>query len=326
MPRTKAHAKYLSPTKSGTRAQIRIHGVLHRKHFPNGTDPVTIKQWLLSTEIRYRNHPQSTGRFRDDARTYLQAVRAMPSYAERRQHIDEWIALFGDLRRSEITPHAIRAQLQTWTLAGKAASTVNHRRTALMHLFTVLDGKSAANPVKDVPKFREPAPMPRGLSYKAMKKLFAAMPSGPHKARLMVIGYTGIPHAQLMLIQSTDVNLTARTVAVAGRKKGAGTRTRIVPLTPDGVRAFTMMGTSKAWGRFERWELRRFFLRACERLGLTGLKPYDLRHSFASEVYRRSGDIRATQILLDHSSQTLTHRYTVGATETRVQSAIRKFR
>jgi hypothetical protein len=38
-----------------------------------------------------------------------------------------------------------------------------------------------------------------------------------------------------------------------------------------------------------------------------------------------SGDIRATQILMDHSSPTLTHRYTVAAIDPRVRVALEKF-
>src|SRR6185295_12121548 len=49
-------------------------------------------------------------------------------------------------------------------------SAVNKRRTALQHLFTVLDGKSAPNPVKNVPKFREPDPRTRP----SLRRRFAA--------------------------------------------------------------------------------------------------------------------------------------------------------
>src|SRR3990167_6193367 len=326
MPRTKAHAKYLSPTKSGTRAQIRIHGVLHRKHFPHGTDTVTIKQWLLSTEIRYRNNPPTTGRFRDDARTYLQAVRAMPSYPERQQHIDEWIALFGDLGRAEITPHAIRAQLQTWTLAGKAASSVNHRRTALMHLFTVLDGKSAANPVKDVPKRPEPSPFPRAVSSATIRRILSKM-RGQDQARAWVIAYTGIPHAQLAQICPEHVTLTAGTVIVHGRKKGHRTATSVRRLTAKGIQAFRKMAATKAWGAFDRWAFRKAVHRACAAADVTPpLRPYDLRHFFGTELYKRSGDIRAVQILMGHSTPTLTHRYTLGASDPRIEAAIRRWR
>lgn len=320
--------KHQTPTTSGTLAHIRIAGVLHRRHFKKGTDPIKIKQWLLVTEMKYRGAAaKPTGRFEDDAAAYLASVQAMPTFTQRKQHIDAWTAVFQGQMRYLITSGEIRAQLHRWKASGLAAATVNKRRTALMHLYAVLDGKAERNPVKDAPKFAEPAPAPRGLPYAKLKALFAAMESSKSKARLMVVAYTGIPPGQVQQLTPGDVDLTAGTVAVPGRRKGAGTKGRIVPLTPDGVLAFRLMARETAWGRFGSAPLGRVLKRALKRLGLSSeFRVYDLRHTFGTEVYRRSGDIRATQLLMDHSTPTLTHRYTMAAQDPRVQAAVRKFR
>ena len=315
-------------TRSGVQAHIRIHGVLHRQHFRRGTPPAVIRAWLLATELRYRRlSTKRTGLFDDDARAYLQAVAAMPTYAQRHLHVSEWIAVFGRLPRCLITADQIAAQLHAWRKT-KAAATVNKRRTALMHLYTVLDGKALPNPVKDAPKFPEPAPAPRALPYAVIRQIFKVMPESRSKARLRVLAYTGIPPGQIATIHPTDVDWRARTVAVAGRQKGKGTRARVVPLTAHAVAAFRAMQRTNAWGPCSRTVLRRVFLRAVHRvLGPdVTLAPYVLRHSFGTEVYRRSGDIRATQILLDHSTPQLTHRYTGAAVDPRVQAAIRSWR
>jgi len=55
---------------------------------------------------------------------------------------------------------------------------------------------------------------------------------------------------------------------------------------------------------------------------LDGVRPYDLRHSFGTAVYRASGDIRATQELLGHSAPALTARYTLGAVDDRLKAAV----
>jgi integrase len=319
--------KHQYVTKSGVQAQISIKGILYRRHFPKGTEQRIIREWLLKTELKYRTpNTRKTGRFEDDARAYLLAVAAMPTYAQRAQHIEQWIVVFGDEWRDRITADAIRAQLQTWRQTLAAAS-VNKRRTALMHLYSVLDGKAAINPVKDVPRFREPEPAPKSLTAADVQAIFAAMPSSKSKARLMVLAYTGIPPGQIAQIHVEDVSLEGRTVAVAGRKKGSGTRGRLVPLTTKGVAAFKLMRREEAWGGFSRVPLRRALIRACQRaLGHARITPYDLRHFFGSEIYRRSGDIRATQILMDHSTPTLTHRYTLAAQDPRVKDAIRRWR
>ena len=334
-----------TPTRSGTLAHIRIHGVLHRKHFRTGTDPILIKQWLLATEMRYRgSKARRTGKFEDDAQVYLETVKAMPSYLDRKHHIEEWIAVFGSAYRHTITSDQIAAQLATWRTAARdvrisstktrqltlSASSVNKRRTALMHLFTVLDGKSAPNPVKDVPKYREPPPAPRGLPYAAIRRLWRVLKDTKTRARLQVMAYTGLPHAQIAQLTPAHVNRQAMTLEVQGRKKGAGTRTRVVPLIPEALRALRAMARTKAWGPFSKSPVRRDFKAACLKVPALArlahrLTPYDLRHSFGTEVYRASGDIRATQELMGHSSPTLTNRYTLGAVEGRTRAALTGF-
>ena len=337
-----AREKHQTPTKSGTLAHIRIHGALHRRHFRRGTDPLVIKQWLLKQEMKYRREGATrTGRFDDDARAYLEAVKAMPTFADRQRHIEEWIAVFGSRVRDTIASSEIRAQLQTWrteTRTAKvgthhtkdvvlSASAVNHRRTALMHLYTVLDGKAAHNPVRDVPPFQEPAIVPRAMTYAQIRAVFQAMPDSKSKARLMVLAYTGIPHAQIMRLTEQDVDLRRAVVRVEGRKKGGGTKARSMPLTKDGIAAFKLMRTEDAWGRFSQSTLRRLFREACAAAKVKGtFTPYDLRHSFGTEIYRRSGDIRATQLLMGHAKESQTHRYTGAAQEQRVAAAIKKWR
>lgn len=334
--------KHQTPTGSGTLAHIRIKGVLHRRHFPHGTDPIRIKEWLFRTESKYRRPGTTrTGKFDDDARVYLEAVKAMPSYADRERHIEEWIAAFGARRRDEISSDEIRAQLHRWRTESRtvtytrrpttrdprtrtlvlSASAVNKRRTALMHLYAVLDGKSAPNPVRDAPKFAEPKPLPRAIPYPLITAMFARMRPSKSKARLMVIAYTGTPHAQLKTLQATDVDLVNATVRIAGRRKGQGTRERLVPLIPEAVRALKLMAKEDAWGPFSnamlRLALRRAMATVHPALAET-ISPYDLRHSFGTEVYRRSGDIRATQLLLD----TTQVRYMLAAEAGRVQAAV----
>jgi len=327
MPRKRV-VRHQSITKSGTRAQIRIHGVLHRQHFKRGTDPQRIKEWLLKTELKYRKPgSKKTGRFDEDARAYLQAVSAMPTYSDRKRDIDAWIAIFGDTWRDRITADEIRTQLQTWKAAGLAASTVNHRRTALQHLFTVLDGKAERNVVKDVPKFAEPSPLPRAIAPATVRRILARMPKGAWKARAMVLAYVGIPHKLLGQIGPSDVNLGAGTVVVRERRKGKGADARIVPLTPNGVKAFRMMATEDAWGPFHRWTLRRVFREACVKAKVDPqtVRVYDLRHSFGTDFLLTTGDLAATQELLGHSSATLTHRYTLAAAPARLVAAVRQY-
>ena len=67
----------------------------------------------------------------------------MASYGERERNIGLWTAEFGSRRRDSITTDEIAAVMQGWEQQGYAASTLNHRRGALMHLWSQLDGQNA---------------------------------------------------------------------------------------------------------------------------------------------------------------------------------------
>ena len=85
---------------------------------------------------------------------------------------------------------------------------------------------------------------------------------------------------------------------------------------PQTLRPARLLGpfsTSSAWRSFQR---------ACAKLGLAGLRPYDLRHSFGTAVYAATGDLRATQKLLGHASRATTDRYTLAAVPERLQLAV----
>jgi len=332
-------AKHLTPTPHGTQARLRIKGTLHTRHFPAGTPAYSIQRWLLTTKLRFgagATAPTS-GRFVDDARAYLAAVAAMPTFVTRTQHIEEWIEVFGTRQRETITPTEIAQVLQVWRTTPRqsphgrhhtrtvtlSASACNHRRTALMHLWTTLDGKHAPNPVRAVPKFRAPATQPRALSREAVTAILATMRPNVSRARLLVMAATGLPQAQIMAITPADVNLKARTVALQGRRKGAGTQGSVRPLSREGVAAFAQFAKVKAWGPFSASSLRTRFRAACVRAGVPPVTPYVLRHAYITEVLKLTGDLHATQQLAGHKDARQTQRYAMSATDARVQAAIR---
>src|SRR5688572_18917194 len=113
--RTRTTPKGIQVTPHGYRAVIRINGVLHRQHFKKDTPLQTLREWLLVTETKYRlKRAKQTGHFDDDARAYLETVKAMPSFLDRKRHIDEWTEAFGSEWRHKITADMIRAQLHAW--------------------------------------------------------------------------------------------------------------------------------------------------------------------------------------------------------------------
>lgn len=316
-------AKYFTATPYGTRASIRIGGKLYQKHFPKGTDPVDLRQWLVQTEMAHRQ-PTTAGAFDTDAARYLTLVTSMTSYADRKRDIEAWVRVFKDRPRSSITAQDIAVELQRWreTLS---ASSCNSRRAALQHLWTRLDGRGAKNPVRDVPKFPLPSPAPRALDYPTIRKILKQLPTGKDKARLMMIAYVGLPHSIIAQLTPECYHKDAKALSVPGRKKGRGVRGRVLPLTRQGITAVKMMFTTNAWGPIQRYHLRWVFRKACAAADVSLVRPYDLRHSFGTEAYRRSGDAVAVQALMLHASPQMTQRYTLAAVPDRLRKALKNF-
>jgi len=120
--------------------------------------------------------PEAAG-FTADARRYLtlEDVKAMPSIKSRTREIEKWIAIFGERPRATIDRNAINDALHGLRTT-YAASTVNLYRTALMSLWSTLDGRGVPNPVRDTVVFEEPALIPRGISYELLTRILDAIP------------------------------------------------------------------------------------------------------------------------------------------------------
>lgn len=319
----------------------------------------------LKIHRRGPNRP-AAGTFSGDAATYLRAVRAMPSITMRRADIARWVELFGARRRDTISADEIRAQRDTWLLHGPkriirkatrepktrrvtapayfveidaplAASTVNHRLRALSHFWTVLDGPSAYNPVREVPEADEGDGEPRGIPQLVAQAILDAMPErgrgirhhkratvSQTKARLRVMYWTGLSQRQLARLRPKDVDLEARTLYVERRKKGKGAAASTRPLTPEAVEAFTALDVAAAWDAFSTSSMRASFRRACKALGLEGLRPYDFRHSLATDIYTATHDVKAVQEGLGHADIRTSMRYMQAAVSPVIAAAMQK--
>ena len=134
----------------GLAAVVKIGGRRVERRFPAGTPLKTIKTWRDDTRVSLRRASgrANPGTFADDAERYLLTVSAMPTFRERQAHIGLWVREFGQRRRDSIRTSEIDAVLSRWLAQGLAASTVKHRRGALLHLWNRLDGPDAPNPVR----------------------------------------------------------------------------------------------------------------------------------------------------------------------------------
>jgi site-specific recombinase XerC len=147
---------------------------------------------------------------------------------------------------------------------------------------------------------------------------------------LKVLARTGLPQAQIAALQPHHLDLEAREITVTPRHKGRGVAARTLPITHKAVRAFKEFQREKAFGTFSRHSMWRMFQQAVEAAKASWkgrwpaaerLRPYDLRHAFATELYKRTRDLRATAELLLHADMTMTARYAEAAVSHTAQAA-----
>lgn len=345
-------AKHISKDKSGYSVRLEGGGRPIERRFPLSTPFETVKRWR-DDELRRREdvtaaEDAEAGYFDFDAKKYLAAVRAMPEYAQRARDIDLWCARFKGRRRDSIQSLDIRTARDEWLTVGPrmvqrrvggerrwvpvpkplSASTVNKRLRALENLWTVLDGRKAYNPVREVPEPQEPDAEPRGLSYAVVERILEQMKPSQTRARLRVMAYTGLAQVEIAGLVRADVDLEGGTVLVRRRRKGRNGKMAppaLHPLTPEGVEAFREFRRENCWGDFSRSSMWKAFQLAARAAGYTGLRPYDFRHSYGTAVFRSTGDLAATQGMLRQRSGVTTLRYVAAAIAPRARLAAEAF-
>lgn len=328
-------------TARGFRAFVRLRVSrgqyrLVSKRFPKSATVKAMTDWRHGQQIAARGAtgPKAiAGTLAEDIDRYLLEVAAMPTVAWRKRDLDAWRTLFGDLDRALLTSSIIRATLHRWRTEGPvlrfdprhkvyralkqplSASACNHRRTALLHLYTILDGKDAPNPVRAVKPFPEPPPQPRGRDIGFLHAALTRIRNPRQRARAQVLLWTGIRgNSELATMTAAHVDLEARVCHVP---TGKGARTmRTVPLTDSGVAAWQAFIAARAWGTYDRNTLRKSIQAACraeaKARGIpapVGLRAYDLRHTVATSLLRAGADLADVQDMLGHTTTRMTRRY-----------------
>jgi integrase len=368
-PRDVKVAPNIYRSRNGWRVYVRRNGRLTPFRFKAENTLEQLQEFIAtyrakSAELKQQQKAaakERAGTLAGDAARYLRlkVVQAMPSVDDRARDIAKWVAAFGRRARSSLTTRDIDEQLQAWFDEGYAGSTVNKFRTALMSLYTRLDGRSAANPVKDTRAFEEAEEMPRAQEYALLERILTEIPThrsrpvkgkkgsrkrgSPSRARIEVMLWTGMAPSQVMRLTPAHVHLRERWYISPRREKGTRDRRSprpIVkkPMTTRAYQAFKRFAAVKAYGPFDRRSLRHTWLRAVRRteralrkeqknpkLKLPHIRLYDIRHSFGTRLFKATKNLRLVGEMLDHSSDRTTRRYALGAVPEVLLDGMRQF-
>ncbi|MBO7675577.1 MAG: tyrosine recombinase XerD [Atopobiaceae bacterium] len=211
-----------------------------------------------------------------------------------------------------------------------AASSADRALSAVrsMHAFLLAEDLTTRNPTRDVPAPKQPARLPHVLSIEQARALleqpFAPTAAAQRDRTILEVLYgCGLRVSELCGLDLRFVMADEGLVRVLGK----GSKERVVPLL--GAAASALEEYVRVWrpqlARVGRPEDAVFLNRrggrlsrqtvhaVCERygrlVGIEGLHPHTLRHSYATHLVEGGADLRVVQELLGHANIATTQIY-----------------
>lgn len=342
---------------SGLAVKVRVAGRLVEHRYPPGTPLEQLEEDRDRLQRRQAlAQPAPEGTLRADVLAYLRTLSDPTQRSGQQILCAHWVARYGAVARQALTPLVIRQQLAAWRRGGAAASTCNHRLSALRAVWRAVSTPDEPDYPRQVRKLPEPAPEPRALSYAVIAQILAAMPDRGQgkrgetrgtvsltKLRCALMAYTGLPPAQIMAIDpATDIDWQTPALRVRPRRKGRGRPETWLPLIPQAVETLRALQAAGGFGRYSNDAVSASFRRACVtvlRAQLAAGEPplphrvrqdgtlvplvrvYDLRHSFGTMALTASKRLDAVRHLMLHADSRQTERYTLAAVPAAVADA-----
>lgn len=319
----------------GFLATVSQAGLRRDQRFPPDTPIDFMENWRIRTRADLADDADETqtideplperGTFATDLPRRLKQIAGRASYKADRSHLKAWLPFVGKVKRTAIRPSHVRAAFSAWLTDGKSARTIRHRRRVLRELYQGLDGAHAKPPIKGVkvptPEDPHPTPVPLATIQKVAASLKAGKVGkkrhGPKRtlatvqyaepakarARFLVRATTGQRPSQIMRATPADVDLKRKIWFV---RAGKGGHAIPLPLTADMVNAWKAFAAADAWGSFDS----RSFSKTIRRHGWpAGVRPYNLRHTFAIDHLLAGTSIGDLQGLLGHAQIETTRKH-----------------
>ncbi|MGE6811330.1 MULTISPECIES: tyrosine recombinase XerC [unclassified Pseudoalteromonas] len=236
---------------------------------------------------------------------------------------DDWFSVQGEhIRRYSMA-------LRSKQLSGR---TISLKLSCIRSLYKFLKAKNIAkqahyhNPAVGIkgPKFAKP--LPKNLDVDQMARLLEIPDDEPlairDKAMMELMYSSGLRISELVSANLQDISAANGEILVRGK----GNKERLIPVgskalnalkkwliirpqfaTPDEVAVFLSSKKNRISVRQVRLRMQEWGIKQ----GISSqVHPHKLRHSFASHILESSGDLRAVQELLGHSSLSATQVYT----------------
>lgn len=274
-------------------------------------------------------------RAREEYLSYLVVERGssrntVDSYGRDLARYVSWLAERGVTDVDDVTLELIEAHVAELVEVGLAPASVERAASAIkgLHRFLVIDEDCASSPASDLPLPRKPGRLPDVISRDAAAALldqpFASTPAGMRDRAILETLYgCGLRASELVGLDLRSVLLEEELLRVFGK----GSKERVVPILGTAAEAMgTYLDRGRAGlvgrrptaavflnargGRLSRQSVHAIVERYGRLVGIEGLHPHTLRHSFATHLLEGGADLRVVQELLGHANVATTQLYT----------------
>jgi integrase/recombinase XerC len=236
----------------------------------------------------------------------------------------------------QVTHHLVRAWVIQLLDDGTARTSIKRKVSAIRSFYKYLQRKNKVqlNPAAQIEVPKAPRKVVRVVPEEAMQKLLEEVQfensywGFTQKLIIKTFYATGMRQAELINLKQADVNWSASTLSVTGKRN----KQRVIPLTAeleadfktylqhkDRVKAEDKTNpfflTPKGQKLYPKlvYNTIHFYLRSVS--GIDQTSPHVLRHSFATHMLNRGADLNALKELLGHASLAATQVYTHSSIE-----------
>ena len=277
----------------------------------------TFSEWLdrFGNYLRMRNYSPRT------IRKYEQTVQRLARYAWFRQNRGPDGALFDEAALADAPLDAdvnVSSALVTDFFSALSEGrdykprTLHRMISSLSSFYRYLyaQGAVAVNPMLGVERPRIKNQELKYLKHSQVIRLLNAIPEGRDRLIIRLIYATGVRVSELSAINVEDIDFEEQTIRV----KGKGDKVRTVFIDEGTLREVErLVGNTIEGPLFLGQQGNHISPRTVQHLfrqyAPPGITPHKIRHSYASELYRRSKNLRVVQENLGHSSIKTTEIY-----------------
>ena len=274
-----------------------------------------IEEYLAYLRVERGSSPNTVSAYEHDLRDYL-------GFLEGRG-VDD----IDDVSRQDVADYEADLFERSY-----AASTVERHLSSVksFHRFLVREGLAEHNPTDTVQLPQKPERLPDVLSIEQVDEMLSQpLEPGPlplrNRAILEVLYGCGLRVSELTGLDLKDLALDDGFLLVLGK----GDKERVSPISGAALAALrsyldegrpqllnpsakptAAVFLNARGGRLSRQSVHRIVADAGQTIGVEGLHPHTLRHSFATHMLEGGADLRVIQEILGHSDLSTTQIYT----------------